>query len=113
MRINSLNNKKYRNEKIIHVDMDCFYASVEIRDKPEYINKPVAVAGHSESRGVVTTCNYIARKFGVRSAMPSITAKKLCPDIIFLPDIYFPILAFLSLVLITVFIRRWFYKKKD
>ena len=85
MRINSLNNKKYRNEKIIHVDMDCFYASVEIRDKPEYINKPVAVAGHSESRGVVTTCNYIARKYGVRSAMPSITAKKLCPDIIFLP----------------------------
>ena len=65
--------------------MDCFYASVEIRDHPEYKNKPVAVAGSSENRGVVTTCNYIARKYGVRSAMPSITAKKLCPKIVFLP----------------------------
>ena len=65
--------------------MDCFYASIEIRDNPEYANKPVAVAGSSESRGVVTTCNYIARKYGVKSAMPSITAKKMCPEIIFLP----------------------------
>ena len=85
MRLNNLKKKKYNKEKIIHVDMDCFYASVEIRDKPEYVNKPVAVAGNAESRGVVTTCNYIARKFGVKSAMPSITAKKLCPEIIFLP----------------------------
>ena len=76
---------KLLNRKIIHVDMDCFYASVEIRDHPEYKNKPVAVAGSSENRGVVTTCNYIARKYGVRSAMPSITAKKLCPKIVFLP----------------------------
>ena len=80
MKINKLFNRK-----IIHVDMDCFYASVEIRDHPEYKNKPVAVAGSSENRGVVTTCNYIARKYGVRSAMPSITAKKLCPKIVFLP----------------------------
>ena len=77
--------KNFNNSKIIHVDMDCFYASVEIRDKPELKNKPVAVAGSSESRGVVTTCNYIARKFGVRSAMPSITARRLCPHIVFLP----------------------------
>ena len=71
--------------KIIHIDMDSFYASVEIADRPHLINKPVAVAGSSETRGVVTTCNYIARKFGVRSAMPSVTAKKLCPNIIFIP----------------------------
>ena len=65
--------------------MDSFYASVEIAEKPNLKSKPVAVAGSSETRGVVTTCNYEARKFGVRSAMPSITAKKLCPDIIFIP----------------------------
>mgnify|MGYP003309515717 CR=1 FL=1 len=59
-------NSIWKSKKIIHVDMDCFYASVEIRDNPQYINKPVAVAGSSESRGVVTTCNYIARKFGVK-----------------------------------------------
>ena len=72
-------------KKIIHIDMDSFYASVEIAEKPHLKNKPVAVAGSSETRGVVTTCNYEARKFGVRSAMPSITAKKLCPKIIFIP----------------------------
>ncbi len=77
--------QKFKSSKIIHVDMDCFYASVEIRDKPELKNKPVAVAGNSDTRGVVTTCNYAARKYGVKSAMPSITAKKLCPKIIFLP----------------------------
>ena len=85
MRLNNLKKLKYNKDKIIHIDMDCFYASVEIRDKPQYAKKPVAVAGSSESRGVVTTCNYIARKFGVRSAMPSMTAKKLCPEIVFLP----------------------------
>ena len=73
------------NRNIIHIDMDSFYASVEIAEKPNLKSKPVAVAGSSETRGVVTTCNYEARKFGVRSAMPSITAKKLCPDIIFIP----------------------------
>ena len=85
MGINNLAKHRFHNKKIIHVDMDCFYASIEIRDNPQYANSPVAVAGSSESRGVVTTCNYIARKYGVRSAMPSITAKKLCPEIIFLP----------------------------
>ena len=78
-------NQKFKSSKIIHVDMDCFYASVEIRDRPELKNKPVAVAGNSDARGVITTCNYAARKYGIKSAMPSITAKKLCPKIIFLP----------------------------
>lgn len=79
------NSKEYSNRKIIHIDMDCFFAAVEIRDKPKLKYLPVAVAGSENKRGVVTTCNYVARKFGVKSAMPSIIAKQLCPDIIFLP----------------------------
>ena len=69
--------------KIIHVDMDAFFAAVEERDHPEYRGKPVIVGGKVDSRGVVSTCNYIARKFGVHSAMPSSQAARLCPHAIF------------------------------
>src|SRR5512145_1270997 len=69
--------------KIIHIDMDAFYAAIEQRDNPELRGKPVIVGGDPDRRGVVSTCSYEARKFGVRSAMPSKTAVRLCPQGIF------------------------------
>ena len=68
--------------KIIHIDMDAFYASVEQMDNPELKGKPLAVGG-SETRGVVSAASYEARKFGVRSAMSGVQAKRNCPDLIF------------------------------
>lgn len=71
--------------KIIHIDMDCFYAAIEIRDNPALKGKPIAVGGSADRRGVLCTCSYEARKFGVRSAMATAYAKRLCPQLILLP----------------------------
>lgn len=72
-------------KKIIHIDADSFYASVEIRENPELKLLPIAVGGNPNSRGVIATCNYEARKFGIHSAMSSAMALKLCPSLRILP----------------------------
>lgn len=77
--------KVEQQRKIIHIDMDCFYAQVEQRDNPNLKNKPVAVGGSPYHRGVIATCNYVARKYGIHSAMASKTALHLCPDLVLIP----------------------------
>ena len=74
-----------RQRKIIHVDMDCFYAAVEMRDDPSLRGIPVAVGGASDRRGVISTCNYEAREFGVHSAMATAYALRLCPNLRVVP----------------------------
>lgn len=68
-------------KKIIHIDLDCYYAAVEMRDNPELRDIPLAIGGSQNRRGVISTCNYIARKYGVRSAMATGKALKLCPNL--------------------------------
>ncbi len=71
--------------KIIHADCDCFFAAVEMRDDPRLQNIPMAIGGDPGRRGVISTCNYLARQFGVHSAMASAQAKKLCPQLLIMP----------------------------
>lgn len=92
--------------KIIHIDMDAFYASVEQLDNPELIGKPLAVGG-AEKRGVVSAASYEARKFGVRSAMSGYMAKRNCPDLIFVPP------RFARYKEISLKIRAIFYEYTD
>lgn len=74
-----------RQRKIIHIDADCFYAAVEMREDPSLYGKPVAVGGRPGGRGVVATCNYEARGWGVHSALPMARALKICPELVVIP----------------------------
>lgn len=71
--------------KILHIDMDCFYAAIEMRERPELRGQPLAVGGSSDRRGVLTTCNYEARSYGCRSAMPTFQALQRCPHLQVVP----------------------------
>lgn len=95
------------NRKIIHIDMDAFYASVEQRDNPKLKGKPVIVGGNPQSRGVVATCSYEARKYGIHSAMPSKVAYNRCPYAIFVPP------RFEAYYQVSYKIREIFYRYTD
>lgn len=71
--------------KIIHIDMDCFYAAIEMRDDPSLRNIPIAVGGSADRRGVISTANYEARRYGVHSAMSTAVALRLCPHLKVVP----------------------------
>ena len=71
--------------KIIHCDADCFFAAIEMRDDPSLVGRPIAVGGSADRRGVISTCNYEARAYGIHSAMATATARRLCPGLILLP----------------------------
>jgi DNA polymerase-4 len=71
--------------KVLHIDCDCFFAAVEVRENPQLRHVPIAIGGHSDRRGVISTCNYPARKFGIHSAMATAQALKKCPELILLP----------------------------
>ncbi len=71
--------------KIIHIDMDCFYAAIEMRDDPRLRKRPLAVGGAADKRGVLCTCNYVARQYGLHAAMASAHALRLCPDLVIIP----------------------------
>ncbi|MDW5416922.1 DNA polymerase IV [Iodobacter sp. CM08] len=75
----------YAQRKIIHIDCDCFYAAVEMRDQPALRDVPLAIGGAADRRGVIATCNYPARKFGVHSAMSTYRAQQACPNLVLLP----------------------------
>jgi len=83
--VTSIQGNKIETRKIIHIDADCFYASVEVRDNPGLRGLPIAVGGSANRRGVIATASYEARKFGIQSAMASATALKRCPHLILLP----------------------------
>ncbi len=76
---------EFSQRKIIHCDADCFFAAIEMRDDPSLRGRPIAVGGAADRRGVISTCNYEARAFGVRSAMATATARRLCRDLLVLP----------------------------
>ena len=71
--------------KLLHIDCDCFFAAVEMRENPQLCHVPIAIGGHSDRRGVISTCNYPARQFGIHSAMATAQALKKCPGLIILP----------------------------
>jgi DNA polymerase-4 len=93
--------------KIIHVDMDMFFAAVELRDRPELLDKPLVVGGRPDSRSVATTANYEARKFGIHSGMSCAQARRLCPQCLFIPP------DFKKYQLVSEQIRQIFYEYTD